>query len=74
MSHILVTGGNGFIGSHLVNQLTTSEQHRVTVFDLSPRPYDVLPGGVQFIQGNLSNTNLIRRTLVDQGNRGLNKQ
>jgi UDP-glucose 4-epimerase len=67
MSHILVTGGNGFIGSHLVNQLATSAQHRVTVFDLYPRPYDVLPRGVQFIQGNLSNSNLIRRTLVDEG-------
>jgi UDP-glucose 4-epimerase len=67
MSHILVTGGNGFIGSHLVNQLATSAQHRVTVFDLYPRPYDALPGGVQFIQGNLSNSNLIRRTLVDEG-------
>jgi UDP-glucose 4-epimerase len=67
MSHILVTGGNGFIGSHLVNQLATFEQHRVTVFDLYPRPYDALPGGVQFIQGNLNNSNLIRRTLVDQG-------
>ncbi len=67
MCNILVTGGNGFIGSHLVNQLATSEQHRVTVFDFYPRPYDALPDGVQFIQGNLSNYNLIRRTLVDQG-------
>lgn len=67
MSHVLVTGGNGFIGSNLVNQLAAERQHRVTVFDLYPRPYDNLPDGVQFIQGNLSNTNLIRRTLVDEG-------
>ena len=67
MSHILVTGGNGFIGSHLVNQLAASEQHRVTVFDLYPRPYDPLPDGVRYIQGTLGNANLIRQTLVDQG-------
>ncbi|NCT19849.1 NAD-dependent epimerase/dehydratase family protein [bacterium] len=67
MSHILVTGGNGFIGSHLVNQLAASKQHRVTVFDLYPRPYDAIPDGVQFIQGTLGNANLIRQTLVDQG-------
>jgi len=67
MSHILVTGGNGFIGSHLVNQLAASEQHRVTVFDLYPRLYDALPDGVRYIQGTLGNANLIRQTLVDQG-------
>jgi len=67
MSHILVTGGNGFIGSHLVNQLAISKQHRVTVFDLYPRPYDALPNGVRYIQGTLGNANLIRQTLVDQG-------
>jgi UDP-glucose 4-epimerase len=67
MSHILVTGGNGFIGSHLVNQLAASKQHRVTVFDLYPRPYDVLPDGVRYIQGTLGNANLIRQALVDQG-------
>jgi UDP-glucose 4-epimerase len=67
MSHILVTGGNGFIGSHLVNQLAVSKQHRVTVFDLYPRPYDALPDRVRYIQGTLGNANLIRQTLVDQG-------
>jgi len=67
MSHILVTGGNGFIGSHLVNHLSANEQHRVTVFDLYPRPYDALPDGVRYIQGTLGNANLIRQTLVDQG-------
>ena len=67
MSHILITGGNGFIGSHLVDQLSVTKEHRVTVLDLYPRTYNCLPGEAQFIQGNLGNTNLIRRTLVDQG-------
>ncbi len=67
MSHILITGGNGFIGSHLVDQLAATKEHHVTVLDLYPRPYNCLPDGVQFIQGNLGNTNQIRRTLVDQG-------
>ncbi len=66
MTHILITGGNGFIGSNLVNKLSKEKQHHVTVFDLYPRPYDSLPEGVQFIQGNLADSNLIRRTLVDQ--------
>jgi UDP-glucose 4-epimerase len=66
MSHILVTGGNGFIGSYLVNQLAAAEEHRVTVLDLYPRPYEGLHEGIQFVQGDLSNTSLVRRTLVDQ--------
>jgi UDP-glucose 4-epimerase len=66
MSHILVTGGNGFIGSYLVNQLAAAKEHRVTVLDLYPRPYEGLPEGIQFVQGDLSNTSLVRRTLVDQ--------
>jgi UDP-glucose 4-epimerase len=67
MSHILVTGGNGFIGSNMINQLAGDNKHRVTVFDLYPRSHDGFPAGVQFIQGNLNNSALIRRTLVDQG-------
>lgn len=67
MSHILVTGANGFIGSQLVNQLAKSTQCRVYVLDLFPRQYDPLPPGVRYIQGNLSDKNLIRQTLVDAG-------
>jgi UDP-glucose 4-epimerase len=67
MNHILITGGNGFIGSHLVDHLATTKENRVTVLDLYPRPYNCLPGEVKFIQGNLGNTNLIRRMLVDLG-------
>lgn len=66
MSHILVTGANGFIGSHLVDELVKSGQHHITVFDLCPRVYDALPSGVTFIQGNLNDANLIRRMIIDQ--------
>jgi UDP-glucose 4-epimerase len=67
MGRILVVGGNGFIGSNLVNKLATLYPTSVTVFDLYPRPYDALPEGVTFIQGNLSDANLVRGILFDQG-------
>jgi UDP-glucose 4-epimerase len=67
MSHILITGGNGFIGSHLVDRLSAGNKHRVTVFDLYPRPYGDFPADARFIQGGLGDANTIRRMLVDQG-------
>lgn len=65
--HILITGGNGFIGSHLVDRLVETHQHKVVVFDLYPRAYEPLPSDVVYIPGNLSDVGLVRRTLIDQG-------
>lgn len=54
---ILVTGGNGFIGEHLVHKLV-SLGNEVTVFDLNYQTR--MTGGnsekVRFIQGNISET------------------
>ncbi len=65
--HILVTGGNGFIGSHLVDALALSGHHRVVVLDLYPREYEPLPSNVLFVPGNLADVRLLRRILVDHG-------
>ena len=64
MKNILITGGNGFIASHLVDTLAASG-HKVTVLDVYPRPYDSLPRGVNFVQGTLQDIHLVRRTLED---------
>ena len=53
MSKALVIGGNGFIGSHLVDALVNLEWE-VTVFDLNGRPHDSAPRLVNHIQGDLS--------------------
>lgn len=65
MSNVLVTGGNGFIGSHLVDALAASGKHEVTVVSPRPRHYDGLPAGVTFIRGNLSDQNLLTHVLTD---------
>ncbi|MFX1392122.1 MAG: NAD-dependent epimerase/dehydratase family protein [Promethearchaeota archaeon] len=31
---ILITGGAGFIGSHLVDELIEKKNHEITVFDI----------------------------------------
>lgn len=69
MSKILVTGGAGFIGSHLVDKLIL-EGHEVTIFDnLDPQ---IHPAGVppkylnkkaKFIKGDIRNRRAILKAL-----------
>jgi UDP-glucose 4-epimerase len=63
MKNILITGGNGFIGSHLVDRLALLPDTNVTVFDMYPRVYGSLPSRVKMVQGNLNDVSLVRRTL-----------
>jgi UDP-glucose 4-epimerase len=59
----LVIGGNGFIGSHLVDQLVALGWE-VIVLDFQGRRYDPLPAGVHFIFGDLSQSYLVREALT----------
>ncbi len=57
MAFYLVTGGCGFIGSHLVDALLAAG-HRVRVLDdLSTGTKDNLPGGVELIIGDVADHN-----------------
>ncbi len=52
-AHALVTGGAGFIGSHLVGALLASGR-RVTVIDnLSVGRRDAVPGAARFVHGDI---------------------
>jgi dTDP-L-rhamnose 4-epimerase len=70
MSKILVTGGAGFIGSHLVDKLI-EDGHSVTVFDnLEPQVHgtsDSLPEyynhDARFIKGDIRSIDDVRRAL-----------
>ena len=42
MAHVLITGGAGFIASHLIDELL-AHGHRLTTLDIRPMPHDV-PG------------------------------
>lgn len=58
----LVIGGGGFIGARLVGLLLGSGR-RVTVLDRSAEAGRALSSGIDFVAGDFSNTELIRKLL-----------
>jgi UDP-glucose 4-epimerase len=63
MKKALVTGGNGFIGSHLVDGLLLAG-YQVRVLDLFGRRYGSLPQEVEHIQGDMSTDYAVRESLA----------
>lgn len=59
----LVIGGNGFIGSHLVDRLV-SLGWEVVVLDFRGRRYEPAPKEVHFILGDLNQAYLVREALT----------
>lgn len=65
MARYLVTGGAGFIGSHLVDALI-SDGHSVSVFDdLSTGKLDNLPRGIELVTADVTDQEAVRRALTD---------
>lgn len=55
---ILVVGGAGYIGSHMVKDLLDADCNVITLDDLSTGHLELLPGG-EFIEGSLGDTVLL---------------
>ncbi len=64
---VLVTGGAGFIGSHIVDQLLHVGADVVVVDDLDPAAHDGVPAGLadgaRYIWGDIRNASVWRRAL-----------
>lgn len=66
MPTILLTGGAGFLGSHVADELI-SQGHEVTILDdLSGGYYRNIPPGAEFVQGSMCDEALVN-DLFDRG-------
>lgn len=66
---ILVTGGCGFIGTHLVHRLVQSQRYHVTVIDIVDgfQGKDLRRHNVEFIRADLRDIVRFDNILVDRG-------
>ncbi|MBB1494966.1 dTDP-glucose 4,6-dehydratase [Propioniciclava sp. MC1595] len=71
MSHYLITGGAGFIGTNFVRHLLAHTDHRVTVLDkltyaARPDSIESLPADrVTFVHGDICDADLVDRLVAD---------
>jgi UDP-glucose 4-epimerase len=60
MSKSLVTGGAGFIGSHLARHCVALGHEVVVLDDLSGGFRDQIPGNCQFVEASITNATIVR--------------
>jgi UDP-glucose 4-epimerase len=64
---ILVTGGAGYIGSHMVHELTDSGESTVVLDNLSTGFRFLIPGAVPFVAGSTGDQDLVAKTIQRHG-------
>src|SRR6476620_6927615 len=67
----LVTGGAGYIGSHVVAALRAASLQPVVVDSLSSGHREFVPADVPFVHGNILDAELVARTMVDHAVTGV---
>lgn len=62
---ITLLGGNGFIGSHIVDRLVKEGKYSLTVFGRSPNLFSPSHPEVEYIYGDFEDIRLLRKALWD---------
>ena len=63
----LVTGGAGYIGSHVVQAFLAAGITPVVIDDLSSGHAEFVPAEVAFVKGSILDTDLVTHALRDHG-------
>ena len=64
---ILVTGGAGYIGSHMVHELVDAGEPVVVLDNLSTGFRFLVPGKVPFVAGSTGDRELVAQTIARHG-------
>ncbi len=64
---VLVTGGAGYIGSHMVLALLDAGERVVVVDDLSTGFRSAVPAGVALVEGDFGDQALVERAIAEHG-------
>src|SRR5690606_34612169 len=67
----LVTGGAGYIGSHIVRSLDAAGLEPVVIDDLSTGHEDFVPRGVPFVRGTILDGAAVLQAIQDHGVSGV---
>jgi UDP-glucose 4-epimerase len=67
----LVTGGAGYIGSHIVRSLDAAGLDPVVIDDLSTGHEDFVPKGVPFVRGTILDGGVLLQAIQDHGVSGV---
>ncbi|KAA0576501.1 SDR family NAD(P)-dependent oxidoreductase [Azospirillum sp. B21] len=71
MAHYLITGGCGFIGSHLADRLL-ADGHRVTILDnLSSGRLDKKPEAAKLVVGDVADPDAVREAMAGDDGEGV---
>jgi len=69
--NILVTGGAGYIGSHMVEKLKKSGYTPIVFDNLSTGHKAAVPIDVKFVEGDIHDVNFLSKTMIDNYIQGI---